>query len=185
MKRSQPINSLVYSAAALAVLTFLLPGCAKKEQSAPQPTAKPPVQQPAQQNKPLQRQMSSAAKAVAPPAALFDFSNKKDPFKPYVMPKPVAPPGGGVKNKSALPIHNFDVSQFKLIGIITGGKVNQAMVTDPSGKGYVLKAGMTIGKNEGRITAITNNGVEVVEQFRDDNGRIRKEYIKITLPRKQ
>jgi type IV pilus assembly protein PilP len=77
------------------------------------------------------------------------------------------------------------VSQFKLIGIITGGRENQAMVTDPAGKGYVLKVGMLIGKNEGKIVAITSGGVDIIEQFKDDNGRVRKENIKLTLPRKQ
>lgn len=186
MKRSLQKTSLFLSATALSALMVVLPACSKKEQPAPQPPANTVAPaQPVQQNKPVQRPISAASKPVGPPVAQFDFSNKKDPFKPYVMPKPVVPAGGVAKIKAALPIHNFDVSQFKLIGIITGGKVNQAMVTDPSGKGYVLKAGMTIGKNEGRITAITNSGVEVVEQFRDDNGRVRKEYIKITLPRKQ
>jgi len=87
--------------------------------------------------------------------------------------------------QGGLPIHSFDVSQFRLIGIITGAKENQAMVVDPNGKGYVLKTGMTIGKNDGRVTAIRINGVDVVEQFKDDNGRVRKENIRITLPRKQ
>ena len=87
--------------------------------------------------------------------------------------------------KGGLPIHSFDVSQFRLIGVITGAKENQAMVVDPNGKGYVLKTGMTIGKNDGRITAVNINGVDVVEQFKDDSGRVRKENIKITLPRKQ
>ena len=59
------------------------------------------------------------------------------------------------------------------------------MVVDPNGKGYVLKTGMTIGKNVGRVTLISAGGVDVVEQFRDDNGRVRKEIIRITLPRKQ
>jgi type IV pilus assembly protein PilP len=68
---------------------------------------------------------------------------------------------------------------------VTGAKENHAMVVDPNGKGYVLKPGMTIGKNDGRVTAIKNNGVDVVEQFKDDSGRVRKENIRITLPRKQ
>ena len=87
--------------------------------------------------------------------------------------------------RNALPIHSFDVSQFKLIGIITGGRENQAMVTDPGGKGYVLKVGMSIGKNDGKIISISSNGVGILEQFKDDNGRVRKENIKLTLPRKQ
>ncbi len=59
------------------------------------------------------------------------------------------------------------------------------MVIDPNGKGYVLKIGMTIGKNDGRVMSITPNSVDVLEQFRDDNGRVRKEHIRISMPRKQ
>ncbi len=186
MIRNLPVNNL-RTAALLAVIatSFVVPGCGKKEQPAQPAPAKPAVSSPAQQNKPVQQPMSSSSKPAPPPVAQFDFSTKKDPFKPYVIVKPVPVLGAAASNKAALPIHSFDVSQFKLIGIVTGGKTNQAMVTDPNGKGYVLKSGMTIGKNDGRITAITNSGVEILEQFRDDNGRVRKEHIKITLPRKQ
>ena len=44
---------------------------------------------------------------------------------------------------------------------------------------------LTIGKNDGRVKAINSSGVDVVEQFKDDSGRVRKENIRITLPRKQ
>jgi len=43
---------------------------------------------------------------------------------------------------------------------------------------------MTIGKNEGKISQITTSGVDVVEQFRDDNNKVRKETIRIPLLRK-
>jgi type IV pilus assembly protein PilP len=132
---------------------------------------------------------SSSLKLTAlPPANQFDFSGKKDPFKPAIAVK-AAPAQASDDIKKALqgglPIHNFDVSQFRLIGIVTGAKENQAMVVDPNGKGYVLKTGMTIGKNDGRVAVININGVEVIEQFRDDSGRVRRENIRITLPRKQ
>ena len=54
-----------------------------------------------------------------------------------------------------------------------------------SGKGYVLKQGMLIGDNDGRISRITATTVEVVENYRDDNGRIRKRTVKLTLPQKK
>lgn len=186
MIRSLPINNL-RSAALIAVIaaSFVAPGCGKKEPPAQPTPAKPAAASPAQQSKPVQRPMSSTLKPALPQTTQFDFSTKKDPFKPYVIVKPAPALGTAAANKAALPIHSFDVSQFKLIGIVTGGRANQAMVTDPNGKGYVLKSGMTIGKNDGRITAITNSGVEILEQFRDDNGRVHKEHIKITLPRKQ
>ena len=86
--------------------------------------------------------------------------------------------------RNFLPIHSFDVSQFKLIGIITAGNEKRVMVTDPTGKGYVLKRGMLIGRNNGKVISITSNGVDILEHFRDDNGRVRKHNIKLTLPRK-
>lgn len=184
MTRNLLKNRFTYVAMAALVVAALVTGCKKKE---PPPAALPTVatpKPPAPQQKPVQKPVSSAALKLSPPSVTqFDFSNKKDPFKPFVIVK--ALPSGRKAQRDALPIHNFDVGQFKLIGIVTGGKENKAMVTDPSGKGYVLKTGMTIGKNEGRITAITNTGVNVMEQFKDENGRVRKENIRITLPRKQ
>ncbi|MBK5276687.1 MAG: pilus assembly protein PilP [Desulfuromonadales bacterium] len=142
-----------------------------------------------QQAIPVQKLISSAIK-LAPPSIgnQFDFSAKKDPFKPAIADKAVSaslPDNLKKVLQAGLPIHSFDVSQFKLIGIVTGSTENKAMVIDPNGKGYVLKTGMTIGKNVGRVTMIGAGGVDVVEQFRDDNGRVRKEIIRITLPRKQ
>jgi len=170
-------------------ITVAFAGCKKKEPQpvAPQTTAaaaKPADAQP----KPVLKPASSALKLPPPPVNQFDFSTKKDPFKPFAVVKAAPAVTQESERKvisGALPIHSFDVSQFKLIGIVIGDKDNRAMVTDPSGKGYVLKVGMTIGKNAGRVTAITTGGVNVLEQFRDDNGRVRKENIRIALPRKQ
>ncbi len=165
---------------------FLLAACHRKEpQPAPPAAAAKPA---APQPKPVQKPVSSALALPHPPVTQFDFSSKKDPFKPFVAVK--AEPNGSEArerraSREAIPIHSFDVRQFKLIGIITGGRENLAQVVDPKGKGYVLKVGMTIGSNEGRVAAITASGVEVLEQFRDDTGKVRKERVKITLPRKQ
>jgi len=172
---------------ALLCIAAINSGCGKKEQS-PSPTV---VAVPATQQlvKPVQKPVSSSVKlTVQPQGNQFDFSSKKDPFKPPVLIKAASAPTPAELKRaflSGLPIHSFDVSQFRLIGVVTGGKENQAMVVDPNGKGYVLKIGMSIGKNDGRITAINANGVDVLEQFKDDNGRVRKENIRITLPRKQ
>jgi type IV pilus assembly protein PilP len=178
-----------YSVFVLVLLfSLLFAACSKNE---PQATVPAPSQSPkvvAVPPKPVQKQASSALRLQPPPVNQFDFSNKKDPFKPFVTVK-TEPQKTPERSKNtqhgSLPIHSFDVSQFKLIGIITGGRENQAMVTDPGGKGYVLKVGMLIGKNDGKITSISSSGVDILEQFKDDNGRVRKEIIKLTLPRKQ
>jgi len=182
-------NRHAYTVVALVTVAALVSGCNKKEQPAPVAAPPGPVQVKKQQPTAVQKPVSSASVKLAPPPTnQFDFSGKKDPFKPDIALKTATAPLPEDMKKtlqSGLPIHSFDVSQFRLIGVVTGAKENQAMVVDPNGKGYVLKTGMTIGKNDGRVTAVNINGVEVVEQFKDDSGRVRKENIRITLPRKQ
>ena len=185
IKKLFQINSHSSMIVVVFVCVLLSTACDKKQPQLPLPVSSQPVKAVI---KPVQKQASSVSRIPAPVVNQFDFSSKKDPFKPFLVVKvePKNSPDAVRKTqRSALPIHSFDVSQFKLIGIITGGRENQAMVTDPGGKGYVLKVGMLIGKNDGRIVSISSNGVDILEQFRDDNGRVRKENIKLTLPRKQ
>jgi type IV pilus assembly protein PilP len=187
-KRAHKTPSNLLRFAVVLVCSLLLTACSKNQPQAPASAPSQPTKAVAAQPKPVQKQASSALRLPTPPVSQFDFSNKKDPFKPFVVVKaePKNSPESIKKTqRGSLPIHSFDVSQFKLIGIITGGRENQAMVTDPGGKGYVLKVGMLIGKNNGKITSISSSGVNILEQFKDDNGRVRKENIKLTLPRKQ
>jgi type IV pilus assembly protein PilP len=134
---------------------------------------------------PVQKQQSTV-KATENLAPTSDFSNRKDPFKPFVAPQAqVARPIASAKAADLLPIQSYDLGKFKVAGIIVGLKENRALVIDPAGKGYVLKQGMLIGDNDGRISRITATTVEVVENYRDDNGRIRKRTVKLTLPQKK
>jgi type IV pilus assembly protein PilP len=187
MIRNLRNNSRIIATIFLAACMMMSASGCKKEGPAPAPAAAPAT--PAAQQPAVQKAVSSSVKlAPALSGNQFDFSTKKDPFKPFLSVKTILPKSAEEQRKAlidSLPIHSYDVSQFRLIGVVTGAKENQAMVVDPSGKGYVLKQGMTIGKNEGRITLINATGVDVLEQFKDDNGRVRKENIKITLPRKQ
>lgn len=187
MIRNLSKNSTVCALLVMVGAIAALAGCGTKAPipAAPQPVAAAkPAPPPA---KPIQKPVSSALTLPPPAVNQFDFSSKKDPFKPFVAVKaqPSASEARGHRGlKDAIPIHSFDVAQFKLIGIVTGDRENRAMVVDPNHKGYVLKVGMTIGKNEGRVMAITTSGVDVLEQFRDDNGKVRKERIRLALPRK-
>lgn len=188
MIKKQLKNNRVYFIIIVVIsASLIISGCNKNSQpvvQAPQIVAPQVVAKPV-----LKSNSSSLANSVVPVVSnQFDFSSKKDPFKPFAVVKAsVSVDKNNItkQTKDSLPIHSFDVSQFKLIGIVASGKNVQAMVTDPNGKGYVIKTGMTIGKNEGKVIMISSNSLEVLEQFKDDNGRTRKETIKITLPRKQ
>jgi type IV pilus assembly protein PilP len=64
-------------------------------------------------------------------------------------------------------------------------KENSALLVDPNGKGFVVKAGMFVGNNDGVVKRITSSTVEVEETFSDDKGKSRKRTIKLTLLRKK
>lgn len=138
---------------------------------------------------PVQKQLSTAKRLQpAGTAVNLDFTNRRDPFRPFVQ-APAAQQSAGKVSRSRvrdpLPIQSFDTERFRVSGIVTGLKQNSALVIDPSGKGYVVKEGMPLGNNDGFVKRVTNTTVEVEESFRDDNGRVRKRLVKLTLIRKK
>jgi type IV pilus assembly protein PilP len=188
MKRNQsrPVAAGLLLLAALA-------GCSKKEPGSPPPPRPAQAQKPAP--KPAAGVQPQLSSAQAAPAHL-DFKTRTDPFKPFAaaLPPPkegTGQPQGGVAQGSApasgdlLPIQSFEVTKFKVAGIIAGLTQNRALLIDPNGKGYVVQEGMVIGSNNGRITRITSTGVEVMETFKADNGRIRKRKVVLTLAKKR
>lgn len=203
----------------MLLLAAAVPGCKKKE-PAPSPQVSPLPKKPQQAQAPapaaaVQSKVSTAKKpvALAPPAApliaqkqmssatripavggiSFDFSNRRDPFKPYAQAPLVPLSTGGkagkakakVKVRDPLPIQSYDTEKFRVTGIITGLKENSALMVDPANKGYVVKAGMQIGNNDGYVKRVTDTAVEVEEPYTDEKGRTRKRLIKLSLIRKK
>ena len=170
---------------AVAVVTLCATaGCKKKEQPAELPKPSVPAKAAAAPVKPVQTQPSSA-KLAQQQTSLFDFSNKKDPFRPFVQAPPPEQKSMAVQrqNRTAglLPIQSYDLSKFKVSGIIVGLKENRALIVDPTGKGYVVKQGMAMGPNNGTIVKITPSYIEVAETYREDSGKLRKRNVKLSL----
>lgn len=186
MKRKKR-NSVLGFIVLFVLMYLLCAGCGKKE--APVQPAQPP--KPAQPRNPAtahagpaatQKQFSSAQPNLSA-MVQFDFAHKKDPFRPAIVGAPTITIKGRAI-QGALPILSYDSSRFVVKGIITGLRQNKALILDPTGKAYVVNAGMAIGVNNGTITKITNTTVEIVEKFRDDDGKLRKRIVKLTLAQK-
>ena len=194
------LNKILGTCSYALVLLIALAGCKKQDQQAPPGAPTPPaavsppgaqsaVQKPmsaAKTNLPVQGQVSSSSKPAR--SVSIDFSNRKDPFKPAIVElTPAAGKGGRetAPNPNLLPIQRVEVEKFKITGIIAGLKENRALLVDPDGKAYVAKTGMLIGPNNGKVTRITANTLEVDENFKDDAGRIKKRTVKLTLQRKK
>jgi type IV pilus assembly protein PilP len=106
----------------------------------------------------------------------YNPAGKPDPFKPFIQ---LASTRG---TRTALtPLQKFDISQLKLVAIISAPEGNIALVEDVTGKGYFLKKGTWIGKNDGKVTKILKDKVIVEEVYQDIFGQTKTNEISISL----
>jgi type IV pilus assembly protein PilP len=106
----------------------------------------------------------------------YNPAGKPDPFKPFIQ---LASARG---TRTALtPLQRFDISQLKLVAIISAPEGNIALVEDVTGKGYFLKKGTWIGKNDGKVTKILKDQVIIEEVYQDIFGQTKTNEISLFL----
>ncbi len=119
---------------------------------------------------------------------VYCSEGKVDPFAPLIRTnhkKVSANLGKRKKPRRALtPLEKFDFSQIRLVAVITAKSGNIAMVEDSSHKGYTIRIGTYIGKNEGRVVKIEKDRVIVKEHVQNLEGEsvIRSQVLKLNKP---
>jgi len=84
---------------------------------------------------------------------------KKSKAEPIIIKEDAGP------QRILTPLEKISLGQLKLKGIIISTKSgNRAIVTDASGKGYVIKKGTYIGLNSGRVEEILDDKVIIKEK---------------------
>jgi type IV pilus assembly protein PilP len=104
----------------------------------------------------------------------YDPTGRRDPFKPFGESQTtMAPELGPAPDQPTTPpepLQTFDVTQFKLLGIIWQVKDPKAMVLDPNGRTHLIRRQTKIGRNNGFVAAIREGEVIVVEPSVGENG---------------
>lgn len=153
------------------VFLFLIGGCGGGT-PAPSPPSKAKVQSVQKKNEGLAKVAEKKEEAEYS----YNPAGKPDPFKPFIQ---LASRGG---SKTAVtPLQKFDISQLKLVAIISTSEGNIALVEDATGKGYFLKKGTWIGKNDGKVTKILKDTVIIQEVYQDIFGQTKTNEISIFL----
>lgn len=100
----------------------------------------------------------------------FEYNpvGRRDPFKSFIIEIDQERQGNTAKNH----LLRFALSELKLIGIMSNIPVPKAMMEDPTGKGWIVKIGTSIGKHFGKIKRITDNAVIIVEEYHDRFGKL-------------
>ena len=101
----------------------------------------------------------------------FDYNpeGKRDPFEPYIRPKPVQ-----ISREllgPLLPLQRYSIDQLELVGIIWGGDKPMAMLVDASKKVYYVRENDKIGNNSGYVAKIREGELVVIEMLIDENGK--------------
>ena len=157
---------------------FLLFGC-DEDTPAPPPAAPRKVAAPPPRE--AAPQVAPEVAAPPPPRYVYDPSGRRDPFEPLTsIKKPIAQ-----QDVPLTPLEKFDLGQLRLIGVILGKGEPRAMVIAPDGKSYILKKGIKVGKNDGRVVGIKADAVLVEERYYDFSGEIRKSVESIQLPKRE
>jgi Tfp pilus assembly protein PilP len=178
----------------LFLILFLLAsvGCGEKTpvgSSAPQG---PPVARPVQLSPPQSRPqpgpilpkespaVESPVEKSGPPTATYNPAGKPDPF----LPAEVTLESKGGKKTRVMPLEQFEISDYALVGIVSGSGLKKAMIQDLSGKGYLVQVGTSLGKRGGKIIRIAEREVVIEEPFQDFLGRkgVRKISLKLPQP---
>ena len=69
------------------------------------------------------------------------------------------------------PLEIFPIEDLKVVGIITAGTVHYALIQTPApNKPKHVRVGEYMGRSFGKITAITKDGITVLETVKDANG---------------
>jgi len=110
----------------------------------------------------------------------YNPAGKPDPFRPFIQ---LTSAKELAKTVPLTPLQKYEISQLKLVAIITAPEGNVALVEDATGKGYFLKRGTGIGKNDGKVKKILKDRVIIEEVYEDTFGQKKMNEISLFLHR--
>ena len=162
---------------------FLVYGCGGDSTPPPAPPkAKAPVAE-KKKAEPVQIAMKVEKKEAAKkeePEFSYNPVGKPDPFRPFIQ---LTPSEKLPKAAFLTPLQKYDISQLRLVAIITIPEGNVALVEDQQGKGYFLKKGTAIGRNDGKVKTILKDRVIIEEVYSDVLGQGKVNEISLFLYR--
>lgn len=120
-----------------------------------------------------QEQLASLGTSAKSDDFTYQLEGRPDPFEPFIRPKvatQIEPDEVVVDEKKLTGMQLFEPGQLTLVAVMLARNEKIAMVEDVTGKGYILKEGILIGRN-GVISRITDDQVIVTETARTRAGK--------------
>jgi len=117
----------------------------------------------------------------------INIASLRDPFASYL--EKVASRGRSslvenqlhLTNREREKLEDFDLSTLSLVAIFSMGGERVAMIQDGTAKGFIVRRGNYLGKNNGKIEKITDETVFLVEQVLNPAGDIIDRQVSLTM----
>jgi type IV pilus assembly protein PilP len=153
MKAPVRISMRNHLAPSLVALALCLTACEDDPPPAPPAPAAPRPTAPAA-NAPAQN--AGTARDGGPPplslptgeSAFIENNGVRDPFRDYIV--DLLPPTAveDVVEERQVILREYGIDDLRLVAVVLGTDSPYAMVTDPSGRGTILRRGMLVGRRE-------------------------------------
>jgi len=109
----------------------------------------------------------------------YNAKGRRDPFATLIV--KVEPE----RKKGAIPLENYDVSEFRLKAVFWNESGFYALVSSPEGKNYTIRESTTIGLHGGKVDKIMKDSVIIKEFLKDYKGSVKPNYTVLKLHREE
>lgn len=138
---------------------------------------------PGQAAKPSAKTAQEILDAEPEPAVdpyFYNPAGKRDPFQGFAGRKT----GRAVQEMAAdaPPLQRWEVDKYVLRGVIWNAQSPRAMLVDPDGIGHVVRVGTYVGRNWGKVTSISQDGVVVTEEYQTLDGELVVNPVTVRFP---
>ena len=120
-------------------------------------------------------------------APVIDFVNLRDPFASYLA-RVVTRHQATLENtqmhqnnRNREELEHYDLGTLRLVAIFSMGGERVAMIEDSTAKGYIIRRGNYLGKNNGQIEKITDSTIFLVEEVLNPAGDAIDRQVSLTL----
>lgn len=125
-----------------------------------------PAKTPAPAAKP--RPVKAAAAVDEKEEWFYNPAGKRDPFSSFLAKQR----GPDELSPDAPPLQRWETDRFVLTGVVWNVEAPRALLVDPEGTGHVVRHGTYVGRNWGKVTSISEDGIVVTEEYRMLDGEL-------------
>jgi type IV pilus assembly protein PilP len=109
----------------------------------------------------------------------YNPAGKRDPFQGFLQ---LQGPGDQESHADWPPLQRWDVDKYVLKGLIWDTESPRALLVDPDGLGHSVRLGTYVGRNWGKVSAITQDGIVVTEEYQNIEGDLVVNPVTVKFP---